>query len=163
MLEKLPDALGHALYDQRAGLDKTAFERVPLRAGKGAITVSSLAFRDHAPIPVRYTADGEGCSPPLQWSGVPAGAQSLVLIVEDADAPTPAPLVHAIAVDLPADEAGALAEAALDRHADADAELVRAIASGCLTGTYQRHDTRVQAGEPAAAAVPAGVTPDPAA
>ena len=112
MLEKLPDAVGHALRGQRAGLDKIAFHAVDLRAGMAQIAVSSLAFVDHAPIPERYTADGAGVSPPLQWSGVPAGAHSLVVIVEDADAPTPQPLVHAIAVDL-AGEDGAFAEAAL--------------------------------------------------
>ena len=89
VLEKLPDALGHALRGQRAGLDKIAFHAVDLRAGMASITVSSLAFVDHAPLPARYTADGAGVSPPLQWRGVPAGAASLALIVEDADAPTP--------------------------------------------------------------------------
>ncbi|MEO7055344.1 MAG: YbhB/YbcL family Raf kinase inhibitor-like protein [Caldimonas sp.] len=112
MLEKLPDVIGHALRDQRAGLDKTAYQAVDLRAGMAAITVASLAFADHAPIPAHYTADGEGVSPPLHWTGVPAAAATLVLIVEDADAPTPQPLVHAIVVELPAGD-GALAEAAL--------------------------------------------------
>ncbi len=104
MLEKIPEAIGHALRSQRAGLDKTAFHAVDLRAGMAAITVSSLAFADHAPIPQRYTADGEGVSPPLQWRGVPTSAESVLLIVEDADAPTPQPLVHAIVVALPAGE-----------------------------------------------------------
>lgn len=112
MLENLPDALGHALRGQRAGLDKTAFQAVDLRAGMAAITVGSLAFADHAPIPEQYTADGAGISPPLHWSGVPSLATAVVLIVEDADAPTPQPLVHAIVVDLPAGD-GALAEGAL--------------------------------------------------
>ena len=112
MLEKLPDAIGHALRGQRAGLEKIAFHAVDLRAGMAQITVTSLAFVDHAPIPERYTADGAGVSPPLQWSGVPAGVRSLVLIVEDADAPTPQPLVQAIVVDLVAED-GALAEGAL--------------------------------------------------
>ena len=112
MLEKLPDVVGHVLRGQRAGLDKTAFQAVDLRAGMAALTVSSLAFVDHAPIPARYTADGPGVSPPLQWSGVPSDAASLVLIVEDADAPTPQPLVHAIVVGLDGAD-GALAEAAL--------------------------------------------------
>ena len=112
MLEKLPDAIGHALRGQRAGLEKTAFQSIDLRAGMAQIAVTSLAFADHAPIPARYTADGPGVSPPLQWSGVPKGAASLLLIVEDADSPTPHPLVHAIVVDLaPVD--GALAEGAL--------------------------------------------------
>ena len=113
MLEKLPDAVGHALRDQRAGLDKIAFRLLDLRAGMGVIGVRSLAFVDHAPIPAQYTADGAGISPPLQWAGVPDGAASLVLIVEDADAPTPQPLVHAIVVELPGTD-GALAEGALD-------------------------------------------------
>lgn len=112
MLEKLPEAVGHALRGQRAGLDKTAFQAVDLRAGMAAIEVRSLAFSDHAPIPAQYTADGVGISPPLHWTGVPSHATSLVLIVEDADAPTPQPLVHAIVVDLPAGD-GALPEGAL--------------------------------------------------
>ena len=113
MLEKLPDALGHALRRQRAGLDEIAFHAIGLRAGMGAIRVQSLAIADHAPIPVPYTADGEGLSPPLTWSDVPACAASLVLLVEDADAPAPHPLVHAIVVDLPADDGG-VSEGALD-------------------------------------------------
>lgn len=112
MLEKLPDVVGHVLRDRRAGLDKIAFNNSGLRAGMSAIELTSLAFVDHGPIPAHYTADGDGASPPLQWRNVPPNAASLALIVEDADAPTPQPLVHAIAVDLaPAD--GALAEAAL--------------------------------------------------
>ena len=113
MLEKLPDVFGHALRHVRAGLDKIAFNHAGLRSGMAAIEVSSLAFADHMPIPERYTADGEGVSPPLQWHGVPANAASLVLIVEDADAPMPNPLVHAIVVDLPPGD-GALAEGALE-------------------------------------------------
>ena len=112
MLEKLPEAIGHALRNQRAGLEKIVFNLSGLRTGMAAIEISSIAFADHAPIPARYTADGEGLSPPLQWRGVPPGTASLVLIVEDADAPTPRPLVHAIVVDLPA-SSGALAEGAL--------------------------------------------------
>ena len=49
--------------------------------------IASPAFPDGGKIPVRYTADGENISPPLQVSGVPAGAKSLVLIVDDPDAP----------------------------------------------------------------------------
>lgn len=117
MLEKLPDMIGHALRDRRAGLDQVVFNNAGLRSGMGALQVGSLAFADHAPIPARYTADGEGVSPPLHWSGVPANAASLVLIVEDADAPTPHPLVHAIAVDLPAAD-GSLPEGAIDGSGD---------------------------------------------
>jgi hypothetical protein len=77
------------------------------------IEVSSPAFMDQGRLPAAYTADGRGTSPPLIWTGAPASAAGLVLIVEDADSPTPHPLVHAIAVNLaPGD--GALAEGALN-------------------------------------------------
>lgn len=119
MLEKLPDIIGHALREMRAGMDQIVFNNSGLRGGMGSLQVGSLAFADHAPIPARYTADGEGVSPPLQWSGVPANAASLVLIVEDADAPTPHPLVHAIAVDLPPQD-GSLPEGAIDGDKEAE-------------------------------------------
>jgi hypothetical protein len=56
---------------------------------KGEITlsVSSSAFQEGEKIPVRYTCEGEDVSPPLNWSQPPAGTQSLVLIVDDPDAP----------------------------------------------------------------------------
>jgi Raf kinase inhibitor-like YbhB/YbcL family protein len=117
MLEKLPDVVGHALRGVRAGLDQVAVNNSGLRSGMGQLHVASLAFADHAPIPSRYTADGEGTSPPLQWTGVPENAASLVLIVEDADAPTPHPLVHAIAVDLPPED-GSLPEGAIASSGD---------------------------------------------
>lgn len=114
MLEKLPEAVGHVLRDQRAGLDKIVFNQVKLGSGTAAIEVRSLAFADHAPLPAICTADGEGISPPLEWTGVPPAAASLVLIVEDADSPTPQPLVHAIVADLPPQDAQ-LPEGAIDK------------------------------------------------
>jgi hypothetical protein len=204
MLEKIPDFVGHALREQRAGLDKTVFLRTPLRAGQAAIRVTSLAFVDHGPLPVTCTSDGEGRSPPLQWSNLPPATSSVALIVEDADSPTPQPLVHAIAVGLAPEEAF-LREGALDEELaeatdppsprlgrnsmlqsgwlppdpppghgphryvfqvfaldgtdalpekpgrDALVDLIRhhAIASGCLIGTYERHDTTVKSSEAA--------------
>lgn len=121
MLEKLPDAIGHALQGRRAGLDQIAFNLIDLRSGTASIEVRSLAFNDHQPLPAQYTADGAGTSPPLEWTGVPAGAASLLLIVEDADAPTPHPLVHAIAAELPPAD-GALAEGALSSAASSSAD-----------------------------------------
>jgi hypothetical protein len=112
MLENLPDAIGHALHGVRAGLDAIAFNTLGLRTGMASIKVASLAFADHAPIPQRYTADGMGRSPPIDWIGVPTDAAALVLVVEDADSPTPHPMVHAIVVDLPPTD-GSLGESAL--------------------------------------------------
>ena len=208
MLEKLPEALGAALDTVRAGLTRTVFHASGLRQGLNAVTVGSLAFADHAPLPRRCTADGEGVSPPLHWSGVPAAATEWALIVEDADSPTPMPLVHAIAHGpAGADGSGALAEGALGgdagddagsgdgavsigrnsllgdswlppdpppghgvhryvfqvfalgagaplpeapgREALTQAVQQRAIASGCLVGTYER-STRIATGDAAA-------------
>lgn len=52
--------------------------------------LSSSAFTRFADIPSQYTCEGGDQSPPLAWSGVPADAKSLVLIVDDPDAPDPA-------------------------------------------------------------------------
>ena len=125
MLETLPDVVGEVLSDVRAGLSNTLFHAVDLRQGMATLKLFSFAFVDHAPIPQQYTADGPGLSPPLHWSGVPVQATEVLLIVEDADSPTPLPLVHAIAHDLPGgggpdDGAGALAEAALSAVGDAE-------------------------------------------
>lgn len=49
--------------------------------------ISSTAFRHNQNIPSKYTCDGDKISPPLSISEVPATAKSLVLIVEDPDAP----------------------------------------------------------------------------
>jgi Raf kinase inhibitor-like YbhB/YbcL family protein len=115
MLEKLPDVIGHALHGVRAGLDEIVFNTLGMREGMASIEITSAAFVDHGPLPTRCTADapeGEGVSPPLRWTGLPAGTASLLLIVEDADSPTPNPLVHAIVVDLPLTD-GLLVEAAI--------------------------------------------------
>jgi Raf kinase inhibitor-like YbhB/YbcL family protein len=52
-----------------------------------AMKISSPAFKDGAAIPKTYTADGKDVNPPLHIEGVPAGTKSLVLIVDDPDAP----------------------------------------------------------------------------
>ncbi len=90
------------LQGQHAGMEDIAAMNVGLKADDFCIDLESEAFSLEKPLPRRYTADGEGLSPPLSWNGVPAQATSLVLIVEDADSATPQPMVHAIAVDLPA-------------------------------------------------------------
>jgi hypothetical protein len=51
------------------------------------IQLSSPAFAPGAATPEKYTCDGEDVSPPLAWTGVPEGARSLALVVDDPDAP----------------------------------------------------------------------------
>ncbi|HAN55130.1 MAG TPA: YbhB/YbcL family Raf kinase inhibitor-like protein, partial [Betaproteobacteria bacterium] len=55
-----------------------------------ALVLTSSAFAHQAAIPSHYTCDGANVSPPLTWTGVPVDAKSLVLIVDDSDAPDPA-------------------------------------------------------------------------
>ena len=54
-----------------------------------AMTLSSPAFQQNEHIPSKYTCEGEDVSPPLAWEGVPKGAKSLVLVIDDPDAPDP--------------------------------------------------------------------------
>lgn len=65
----------------------------------------SSAFASHGRIPLRHTCEGDDLAPPLQWQGVPEQAASLVLIVDDPDAPDPAApqrtWVHWVIFDLP--------------------------------------------------------------
>ena len=102
MLEKIPGAVGEALSGLKAGCEKTAshatFADVPAR-----LVLTSPAFAEGAELPARFTADGEGLSPPLAWSNLPAGTAALVVLVEDAGSPTPQPLVHLILWSVPPD------------------------------------------------------------
>ena len=47
----------------------------------------SPVLTEGAPFPVAYTCDGDDRSPPLQWSGSPAGTKSFAVVVDDPDAP----------------------------------------------------------------------------
>ncbi|MBI1985418.1 MAG: YbhB/YbcL family Raf kinase inhibitor-like protein [Rhodospirillales bacterium] len=70
------------------------------------LIMKSSAFTDGQEIPRRHTCEGEDVSPPLAWSGAPAGTKSFALIVDDPDAPDPkAPRmtwVHWVLYNLPA-------------------------------------------------------------
>ncbi len=116
MLENVPAAIGHALSSIRPGLGKIVYAREGLAAPE-TMQVTSEAFPHEGAMPARHTEDGAKVSPPLRFAGVPQGARSLVLVVEDADSPTPAPLVHALVWDIPAEENHGFHEAALDAGA----------------------------------------------
>ncbi len=70
-------------------------EDMQTRAGTGdgarepamAMTLSSPAFTHEGVIPARHACDGADLSPPLVFSGVPAGTASLALVCDDPDAP----------------------------------------------------------------------------
>jgi Raf kinase inhibitor-like YbhB/YbcL family protein len=96
MLEHVPGWLGHLIFDRRAGHEKLVAASPELRLGAQSIDLRSPAFAAGGRLPMRFTADGEGVSPPLVWGEVPERTTSLALIVEDPDAPVARPLVHAI-------------------------------------------------------------------
>jgi Raf kinase inhibitor-like YbhB/YbcL family protein len=59
-----------------------------LAAGGAKMKISSSAFQEGGNIPSKFTCDGGDASPPLHLDGAPAEAKSLVLIVDDPDAPS---------------------------------------------------------------------------
>ena len=65
-----------------------------------ALTVTS-DFAAGQPIARQHTCKGAGTAPVLHWSGVPAQARSLAVVVRDPDAPS-GEFLHWIVVDLPA-------------------------------------------------------------
>lgn len=83
--------------------------------------ITSPAFADHGSIPQRHTCQGEDVSPPLTWADVPPEAKSLVLILEDPDAPDPAKpkrvFVHWLVYDLPPTTSGLTAAVTLPTEA----------------------------------------------
>jgi Raf kinase inhibitor-like YbhB/YbcL family protein len=72
--------------------------------------ITANVFARNGRIPQKYTCEGSNVSPPLAWSDVPPGAKSLVLIVDDPDAPDPAAprvtWVHWLLYNLPAGSTG---------------------------------------------------------
>ena len=74
------------------------------------LKLASPAFAESGAIPRKYTCKGHDISPPLAWSGVPQNAKSLVLIVDDPDAPDPAApkttWVHWVLYNLPPSSRG---------------------------------------------------------
>ena len=74
------------------------------------LTLQSSAFDNGDTIPSKYTCEGKDIAPSLTWTGVPETARSLVLIVDDPDAPDPkAPKmtwVHWVLYNIPPDVSG---------------------------------------------------------
>ncbi len=115
------------VYDYSMGLLLALFLTFPAYGGEHmALSITSSVFSHMGDIPARYTCEGEDISPPLAFSGVPEGARSLALIVDDPDAPDPAApkmtWVHWVLYNLPADTAGL-------------EENVRVLPAGTMEGT----------------------------
>ena len=111
MLEHMPKIVGEALRGVGPGPEKLTAHGA-FAAAPASVAVESDAFAPDGPIPAEHTADGSGLSPPIRWRGLPPGTAAAVLVIEDADSPTPEPLVHGLVLDLPGRD-GALAAGAL--------------------------------------------------
>lgn len=74
------------------------------------LTLTSPSFFNNDPIPVRHTCDGQDISPALAWTEPPPDTKSMVLIVDDPDAPDPAApkmsWVHWLLYNIPPDSTG---------------------------------------------------------
>jgi len=104
MLEHVPQWLGKALRNVRAGHAKLAVARLGEEGmvGRNGFQLSSAAFADGMTLDPCFTADEEDAvAPPIEWSAPPPGTQELVLVVEDADAPAPQPFCHWLVWGLP--------------------------------------------------------------
>jgi hypothetical protein len=64
-----------------------------------SLVVSSSGFSSGGAIPKRYTCEGSGISPSLQWSTAPGGTKSFALVMHDPDAP--GDFTHWLAYNIP--------------------------------------------------------------
>ncbi len=98
-------SLGRLLRSLRAG-ERHLLENDPRLGAESGFSLSSPDFADGDAMPRRCAGAGVGVgvgdnlSPALQWSGVPAAAADLALVVQDPDAPLPWPITHLIAFGL---------------------------------------------------------------
>ncbi len=72
-----------------------------------SLQISSDAFVDNGDIPVEFSCEGEGISPPLEWTGLPKGTRPLALLVTGEDLPSPGlslfKIVHWVLYNIPSD------------------------------------------------------------
>lgn len=82
-----------------AGATLAAQTPHPIVVGSPTLVVDQTMPRD-------YTPDGRNLSPPLTWSGLPAGTKEIAVICEDPDAGNPPPFVHWVIYKIPATATG---------------------------------------------------------
>jgi Raf kinase inhibitor-like YbhB/YbcL family protein len=81
----------------------------PAGGGGAPMTLTTTAFPDGGPIPVKYTQAGEQTSPALTWSNAPAGTASFVLHMHDLEVArnkTTDDQVHWLVWNIPASSTG---------------------------------------------------------
>jgi len=163
MLQKLPESVGHALINQRAGMEHVLYNLLHRERTSARLSVSSPTFQFNGPLPTRYTSDGLGVSPPLEWDAVPSGAASIAILEEGALAshkhagsgletgpnsylqrawlppdPPPGHGEHRYVFQVFALMPGPNFSSPPGRREFIEVILNRALAVGCLIGTYER-------------------------
>ncbi len=83
--------------------------------GTGPVVFTSEVFSSGGAIPIEYSCDGDNISPPLAWSRLPAGTESLALTMDDPDANG---YVHWVMYNIPPDSVGLGADTLPDEELD---------------------------------------------
>jgi Raf kinase inhibitor-like YbhB/YbcL family protein len=118
-----------------------AVASIALAGPASAFEISSPAVGSDGTIPLKYTANGFGCSGgnvslPLEWSDVPAGAKSLALTMFDPDAPTGSGFWHWLVVNMPPTTTGLAAGAGEPGNAKLPAGSVQARGDAGVAGYF---------------------------
>lgn len=116
----LATPIGLALRGRRAGAERSLSRRPELQPVTDVtVTVTSTSFRPDGEIPLRHAGRGQGdnVSPQLAWTRPPVATRSILLIVEDIDAPTKEAMLHLVAVLDPT--LRTVSEGELDRRTEA--------------------------------------------
>jgi Raf kinase inhibitor-like YbhB/YbcL family protein len=88
-----------------AGCGSRDEEEQPMPAATASdFKLRSNAFAEGERIPKQYTGEGKDLSPPLTWSGAPAGTKEFALICDDPDAPRDEPWVHWVIFKIPGND-----------------------------------------------------------
>ncbi|HEY1910838.1 MAG TPA: YbhB/YbcL family Raf kinase inhibitor-like protein [Vicinamibacterales bacterium] len=99
----------------------------PMQPAPAKIVVASPTLKMDETMPREYTPDGRNVSPPLTWTGAPAGTREFAVICEDPDAGNPPPFVHWVIYRIPASAKGVPEGVPIDPEAAMPAEIAGAV------------------------------------
>jgi hypothetical protein len=111
--------IGRMLRGIRAGDKHLSWNHPAIRSAPEILALTSTTFADGENLPPRCAGRpvGDDVSPALAWSGIPAAAEDLLLVMEDPDAPLPRPVVHMLVTSIDPTRSG-FAEGALSEGVD---------------------------------------------
>lgn len=97
VLYAIGGVIGRMFHNRHAGPEHSILTLLPV---DGRLAVTSTSFPAGGVIPDVHAAAlrGGNVSPQLAWTGVPAGTQQLLLVMEDADVPLSRPAIHTAGV-----------------------------------------------------------------